>query len=209
MGWRSGWAIGGAWVHGHPNWGDVPTWIAAIGTAGALLLTGVALIMQKRALDDERRQRETLEKRYQASEEERNFLQASDQARLVGAFTTGGGPIPNVTVNVTNQSPLPVHNFEIVAFAEDPNDGSKHWIDFVRPGQAILIVTKDLPATLTRPAPRLFLAWRLEIVFTDDNGRRRHKYGPEPLRPVAKDFELDVDEWSPDPDPPANAPGPL
>lgn len=89
VGWRSGWAIGGTWLHGHPNWGDVPTWIAAIGTAGALLLTGVALIMQKRALDDERRQRETLEQRYQASEEERNFLQASHQARLVGVTSTG------------------------------------------------------------------------------------------------------------------------
>lgn len=93
------------------EWSQVPAWIEAVATVGALLAAGAAAFYAHRTLGVELG-------RDQARAEEEQAAQAD----LVAAWVTGSavrthGGVPlrlrNLTVVIFNQSPLPVYDLEI------------------------------------------------------------------------------------------------
>jgi hypothetical protein len=91
---------------------DAATWLAAIGTVAAVVVALGGLLFQNRSFRQERKDR--LE-----TEREASWLRKSEQARKVGAYTSGGG-VGAVHLNVVNASELPVTHFEAVATTEYP-----------------------------------------------------------------------------------------
>lgn len=143
-----------------------------------------ALNLQLTALKAEAAEQERLTARQNRLDEERAGLARSEQARQVGAYTVGGGGGP-VQVVVVNDSGLPVSHVEALAKAGEhrlPLCGHMGIVKIVNPHS----VDPQVP----QPPPVAGVAWRMELAFTDDNGVRWHKYGPEPLREVSPDFTL-------------------
>ena len=162
---------------------DPATWLAAIGTVAAVVVALGGLLFQNRSFRQERADRIQTER-------EASFLRKSEQARKVSSFTTGGGNDP-VQLNVINVSDVSVSHVEAVAIADGyPGPGESWKASFYELG-----VVRIVPPGPSRPEghvvpPRSGLTFRHEIAFTDDNGVRWHKYGPEGLREVPREFTL-------------------
>lgn len=85
------------------DFGDVPTWVASIGTVGTLgaAVWGLAKERQARREDTEDRQ--------------------ASQARLVTSSATAG-PLHGVTVSVTNHSAAPIHAVRVLGLCISPKE---------------------------------------------------------------------------------------
>lgn len=157
-------------------------WLAGIGALLAVTVALAALAAQARTVRHERAERDR-------AQQEASFLRRSEQARRVGAYLTGGGAGP-VFLNLINTSEFPVQRFEAVAIADDyPADGDQWRSSFFPLGRVIVIPPGTYP-TMAVVSPSPNLVFRQEVAFSDDNGVRWHKYGPEGLREVPADFTL-------------------
>jgi hypothetical protein len=169
---------------------DLATWLAAIGTVAAVIVALGALVFQNRSFRQEQYAR-------LKAEQETSFLRKSEQARKISSYTTGGGGAPAV-LNVINASDAQVIPFEAVAIIKDyPRPGATWRGSFLPLG----VVNVVPPGPSTRgsvlPPPNA-VNFRHEIAFTDDNGVRWHKYGPDGLHEVDAQFTLLADlDWDP------------
>lgn len=144
--------------------GSWAEWVAAVGTVTAIGWGAIAWGRdRRRALD----------------------LEESEQARLVGGYTLGGGTGP-VLIHLINASRFPVANVEAALI------GGGHRVLACGGPQAptFVLLPQHSPQTLTIQPPHNNVAWHLEIAFNDDNGERWHKYGAAKLRKVSSDFSL-------------------
>jgi hypothetical protein len=131
-----------------------------------------------------------------------SFRRKSEQARRVSAHTTGGGS-EDVFLKIINASGLVVTHFEAVAIAAGyPGAGAQWRGSFYPPGTVFVVEPGVWKGRYVEP-PTAGLTFRLEIVFTDDNGVRWHKYGSEGLHEVPRGFTLLDDlDWDPSKSPP-------
>jgi hypothetical protein len=171
---------------------DPATWLAAIGTVAAVIVALGALVFQNRSFRQER------DDRIQA-EREASFLRKSEQARKVSTYTTGGDTAP-IQLNVINVSDTMVTHVEAIAITDDYPGPGDSWKASFFPLDVVRIIPPGPSRTTGDQVdpPSSGLVFRHEIAFTDDNGVRWHKYGPEGLQEVPRDFTLLTSlQWDP------------
>ena len=168
---------------------DPAAWVTAWATIAAVVVASVVFVWQFLSFKAERRHR-------LAVEADATFLRKAEQARRISAHLVGGGDAP-VLLNAINDSGLVATRFQAVAITDGYPGPNDQWRgSFFLPITWVLPPGPATPAVLIPPAPNL--VFRLEIAFDDDNGVRWHKYGPEGLREVPKDFTLLDDlQWVP------------
>lgn len=124
---------------GFPHWGDVPTWVGAVGTLGAFWTGGWLLVREMRA----GRERDDLQRR---ADEEARRRQASqvavwpDRVQLEGAR----GRELVAVVQVANASGLPVYDATLLYVSAEGGSITPRPLQVVAPGQD----TVQVPETL-------------------------------------------------------------
>lgn len=137
--------------------GSLPDWVEAVGTVGTLAMAvWVLRVEQRNRIDDERER----------------------QARQVGGYITKTPDgSPDITMTVTNSSPLAVRDVRGYVF-----DGKKpHATPWEFPDIPVLRSGEEQQVRLPMSS---FAEWKLELEFDDDAGVRWRKYGDRPLREV-------------------------
>jgi hypothetical protein len=168
---------------------DPAAWLTAWATVAAVVVASVVFVWQFLSFKGERRDR-------LAVEGEATFLRKAEQARRISAHLVGGGDAL-IHLNAINDSGLVATRLEAVAITDGYPGPNDQWRGSFFPLITwVLVPEPATTAVVVPPAPNL--AFRLEIAFDDDNGVRWHKYGPEGLREVPKDFTLLHDlQWVP------------
>lgn len=149
------------------DWGTVPAWVAAVGTASATILVSVGLLreIKRRRLDDEKAARERLDARRQ-------------QARLVYAeYVEYERSTREIRLKVHNDSNAPIFDVALSAGAGPDRESwgpittTPHPLNptGVRPRDA-----ENMALYLARDEPPIEYGWyvSIELEFTDANGYR-------------------------------------
>jgi hypothetical protein len=152
-------------IVGAIQWGDFPTWIAAIATAAAFGGTLYLLFMQRGQLDLQQGQLDVLRRQ----EDDRQYDRLQDQARSIAAWVVKiADSRSEVYLRVRNSSEEPVWNCCVRVKSHWAPSHDLKWVNLqVLPPQETVPVTVriELPDGLAVNPPA-------EVTFTDASGRR-------------------------------------